>query len=128
MYRYMRRNEITDNMPDNEFNPIIDKRMQVVLWFAGLRGAMSFALVKNVPMYDSSTGHGTRFKAELKAMTSASILFTVFVLGGTTFYAMEHLGMSITKSDKSITDEDTKSLVKRTSTIKSQEMELIHRG
>jgi NhaP-type Na+/H+ or K+/H+ antiporter len=73
---------------------LIDKRMQVVLWFAGLRGAMSFALVEHVPLYDSVSGEGSPFKPELKAMTSASILFTVFVLGGYTFYVMEYLGLA----------------------------------
>lgn len=73
---------------------LIDKRMQVVLWFAGLRGAMSFALVEHVPLYDSVSGEGSPFKPELKAMTSASILFTVFVLGGYTYYIMEYLGLA----------------------------------
>ena len=73
---------------------IIDKRMQVVLWFAGLRGAMSFALVEHVPLYDTVTGEGTRLKPELKAMTSACIMFTVFILGGYTYYMMEALGLT----------------------------------
>ncbi|KAG7364366.1 sodium/hydrogen exchanger [Nitzschia inconspicua] len=73
---------------------IIDRKMQLVLWFAGLRGAMSFALVEHIPLYDSVTGEGTRLKSELKAMTSASIIFTVFVLGGGTFYMMDALGMA----------------------------------
>jgi NhaP-type Na+/H+ or K+/H+ antiporter len=68
--------------------------MQLALWFAGLRGAMSFALVEHIPLYDAETGEGTRLKPELKAMTSASIMFTVFILGGTTFYIMEYLGVS----------------------------------
>ena len=71
----------------------IDARMQVVLIFAGLRGAMSFALVETVPMYDQSTGEGSRYKPELKAMTSACIVFTVFVLGGYTYYLLVKLGM-----------------------------------
>ena len=73
---------------------VIDRRMQLALWFAGLRGAMSFALVEHIPLYDAETGEGTRLKPELKAMTSASIMFTVFILGGTTFYMMEYLGVS----------------------------------
>jgi NhaP-type Na+/H+ or K+/H+ antiporter len=68
--------------------------MQIVLWFGGLRGAMSFALVENIPLHDASTGYGSRLKPELKAMTSASIIFTVFICGGTTFYLLEWLGMS----------------------------------
>mmetsp|Transcript_16709 Transcript_16709/g.34898 ORF Transcript_16709/g.34898 Transcript_16709/m.34898 type:complete len:1258 (+) Transcript_16709:259-4032(+) len=73
----------------------VDRRMQLVLIFAGLRGAMSFALVEHIPLYDTTTGQGTRLKPELKAMTSASIVFTVFVLGGATSYLMERLGYSI---------------------------------
>ena len=75
----------------------IDKRMQLVLIFAGLRGAMSFALVEHIPMFDTTTGQGSRLKPELKAMTSASVIFTVFVLGGATSYLMERLGFSISK-------------------------------
>ena len=73
---------------------VIDGKMQVVLWFAGLRGAMSFALVEHIPMYDSVSGEGTRHKAELKAMTSACIMFTVFVLGGYTFSVLGVLGLA----------------------------------
>jgi hypothetical protein len=40
------------------------------------------------------SGEGTRLKPELKAMTSATILFTVFILGGYTYYVMEHLGLA----------------------------------
>jgi len=73
----------------------IDKRMQLVLVFAGLRGAMSFALVEHIPMFDTTTGQGSRLKPELKAMTSAGVIFTVFVLGGATSYLMEKLGYSL---------------------------------
>ena len=67
--------------------------MQTVLIFAGLRGAMSFALVETIPMFDESTKQGSRFKPELKAMTSACIFFTVFVMGGYTDYLLEKVGM-----------------------------------
>jgi NhaP-type Na+/H+ or K+/H+ antiporter len=73
---------------------VIDGRMQIVLWFAGLRGAMSFALVEHIPLFDSVSGEGTRLKPELKAMTSATIMFTVFILGGYTYYMMESLGLT----------------------------------
>mmetsp|Transcript_25191 Transcript_25191/g.37554 ORF Transcript_25191/g.37554 Transcript_25191/m.37554 type:complete len:1222 (-) Transcript_25191:33-3698(-) len=75
----------------------IDPRMQVILWFAGLRGAMSFALVENIPLYDTVTGEGSRLKPELKAMTSATIMFTVFILGGATSYVLDKLGFSLNK-------------------------------
>lgn len=73
---------------------LIDKKMQVALWFAGLRGAMSFALVEHIPLYDSFSGEGTRLKPELKAMSSACIMFTVFFLGGYTYYMMQNLGIA----------------------------------
>lgn len=75
---------------------IVDKKMQFALWFAGLRGAMSFALVESIPLYDRFSEQGTRLKPELKAMTSASIVFTVFVLGGYTYYILEKLGIAPT--------------------------------
>ena len=75
----------------------IDCRMQSVLVFAGLRGAMSFALVEHIPMFDTTSLTGSRLKPELKAMTSASVIFTVFVLGGATSYLMERLGYSLNK-------------------------------
>lgn len=84
--------------PDRAAGVIVDKKMQLVLWFAGLRGAMSFALVEHIPLYDAVTGEGTRLKSELKAMTSACIIFTVFVLGGGTFYMMEALGVAPSQS------------------------------
>ena len=80
---------------DANKSPIINARMQIVLIFAGLRGAMSFALVETIPLYESVSGQGSRIKPELKCMTSASILFTVFILGGYTYYLMERLGMSL---------------------------------
>lgn len=86
----------------NPAGVIIDSRMQLVLWFAGLRGAMSFALVEHIPLYDPVTGLGSRLKPELKAMTSACIIFTVFVLGGYTYYMMERMGLAPSKESKSI--------------------------
>lgn len=92
---------------------IIDAKMQMVLWVAGLRGAMSFALVENIPLYDTVTGEGSKVKPELKAMTSATIVFTVFVLGGYTYYLMDNLGM--TPNHKEAAPSETKPLVKRSS-------------
>lgn len=80
-----------------QYGVIVDKKMQYALWFAGLRGAMSFALVEHIPLYDSTTGEGTRLKPELKAMTSASIMFTVFVMGGYTNYVFQGLGITPNK-------------------------------
>ena len=80
----------------------IDRRMQIVLIFAGLRGAMSFALVEYIPMFDTTTGQGSRLKPELKSMTSAAVIFTVFVLGGATSYLLERLGYTYTKEHSAV--------------------------
>jgi NhaP-type Na+/H+ or K+/H+ antiporter len=90
---------------------IVDKKMQMVLWFAGLRGAMSFALVEHIPLFDAVSGEGTRVKAELKAMTSASIMFTVFVLGGLTNYFMEYVGLSPSSSKGALRSISSRELV-----------------
>ena len=79
---------------NNSAGVVVDRKMQVALWFAGLRGAMSFALVESIPLYDRFSEQGTRLKPELKAMTSACIVFTVFFLGGYTFYIFERLGIA----------------------------------
>jgi NhaP-type Na+/H+ or K+/H+ antiporter len=88
---------------------IVDSKMQLVLWFAGLRGAMSFALVEHILLYDAVSGEGTRLKSELKAMTSACIMFTLFFLGGSTFYMIEALGLS-PKSRKESTKSEEEEL------------------
>lgn len=90
-----RSDDDTESSSSAEEPPVhqIDRKLQIVLWFAGLRGAMSFALVENVPLFDRSTGHGSVFKSELKSMTCSSIVFTVFVLGGGTSYVMDWLGV-----------------------------------
>ena len=71
-----------------------DKRTQFVLVLAGLRGAVSLALVENVPIYNSVTGEGCEFKKLMKAMTSACIIFTTFVFGGGSYYILPHIGIS----------------------------------
>ena len=97
----------------------IDRPLQLVMLFSGLRGAMSFALVENIPLYDAVTGHGSRLKPELKSMTSACIAFTVFILGGSTFYLLEYLGFAMKKDDEMI--ELTASLVGGKVDIKSND-------
>ena len=57
-----------------------------MLLLAGVRGAVSFALAANIPVFNAFSGMGSHYKAELKAMTSASILFTLFVFGAITYF------------------------------------------
>ena len=69
-------------------------KVQVVLILAGLRGAVSLALVENVPIYNGVTGFGSRNKSLLKAMTSSAIIFTIFILGGGAYYILKWLDIS----------------------------------
>ena len=84
---------------------IREPRTQAVLVLAGLRGAVSLALVENVPIYNNVTGEGCEFKQTMKGMTSACILFTTFVFGGGAYYVLPYLG--IARDDPSNEDENT---------------------
>jgi NhaP-type Na+/H+ or K+/H+ antiporter len=63
-----------------------------VLVLAGLRGTVSLALIENVPIYNEATGEGSEFKQIMKGMTVASILFTIFVIGGSASCVFPLLG------------------------------------
>jgi NhaP-type Na+/H+ or K+/H+ antiporter len=67
----------------------LDKKTQQILILAGARGAVSFALVESIPVYDAVTKEGSLYKPQLKAMTSCSILFTVFVFGAWTYFLIK---------------------------------------
>ena len=71
-----------------------NKKVQMVLILAGLRGAVSLALVESIPIYNAVTGVGSQNKKLLKAMTSSAIIFTIFVLGGGAFYILKWLDIS----------------------------------
>jgi NhaP-type Na+/H+ or K+/H+ antiporter len=79
-FRRGSRTHETNSFHDKE-NMYIDRNMQQILIFSGIRGAVSLALVENIPLFDAVTKGGTKLKPELKAMTSSSIIFTVFVFG-----------------------------------------------
>mmetsp|Transcript_8394 Transcript_8394/g.15838 ORF Transcript_8394/g.15838 Transcript_8394/m.15838 type:complete len:785 (+) Transcript_8394:383-2737(+) len=84
-------NDQSNPVPLHEQRPrlYIDRNMQLVLLYSGMRGAVSLALVENVPLYDAVTKHGSQFKPALKAMTSSSIIFTVFVFGASTYFTLK---------------------------------------
>ena len=86
------------------------KSTQVVLMWAGLRGAVSLALVENIPLYNNVTKAGCEFKPVLKAMTSATIIFTTFFFGGSAYYVFPMLGVrpdtSSGKSQSSVSAEE----------------------
>lgn len=73
----------------NEPKVYLDSKTQLILFSAGIRGAVSMALVQNIPVYDSVTKHGSHFKAELKAMTSATIVVILFVFGALTYFTVQ---------------------------------------
>jgi len=68
----------------------LDRKTQLIILLAGVRGAVSFALVENIPVWDNVSKTGSKFKAELKTMTSSSIVFTLFVFGALTYMALKH--------------------------------------
>jgi NhaP-type Na+/H+ or K+/H+ antiporter len=87
----------------------LDPKTQFILFTAGVRGAVSYALVQNIPVYDSVTKHGSHFKGELRAMTSATIVGLLFVFGALTYYAVERRPMD--RSQYSTAGRLTESLV-----------------
>lgn len=73
----------------------LDRKTQLILLLSGVRGAVSFALVENIPVWDAVTKVGSKYKAELKAMTSSSIVFTLFVFGALTYVTVKQGGTTI---------------------------------
>ena len=53
---------------DKEDRPgqFVTNKNQFILWFSGLRGGMTFALVENIPVFDPITKTGSNFKPELR--------------------------------------------------------------
>jgi NhaP-type Na+/H+ or K+/H+ antiporter len=74
------------SMPSNKY---LDPKTQFILFTAGVRGAVSYALVQNIPVYDAVTKHGSHFKGELRAMTSVTIVGLLFVFGALTYFAVD---------------------------------------
>jgi len=72
---------------------VLDGKMQRILFLSGIRGAVSLALVENIPLYNAVTHEGSQFKAELKTMTISSIIFTVFAFGSATYKFMKSDGL-----------------------------------
>ncbi|KAL7558534.1 hypothetical protein ACA910_008126 [Epithemia clementina (nom. ined.)] len=64
-------------------------RTQFILFTAGIRGAVSYALVQNIPVYDAVTRQGSVYKGELRAMTSATIVGVLFVFGALTYFGVD---------------------------------------
>ena len=82
-------NSNDDDSITSESRAYLDKKTQLILLLAGVRGAVSFALVENVPVWDTVQQSGSKYKAELKAMTSSAIVFTLFVFGALTYITVK---------------------------------------
>ena len=61
---------------------VIPLNQQIVIWFSGLRGALSFALAVTVPEYDTVLKQGSKHFGEMLACTCFVIVMNVFVMGG----------------------------------------------
>ena len=83
----------------------IDKNMQLILLFSGVRGAVSLALAENIPLYDGITKHGSQYKPALKAMTSSSIIFTVFVFGASTYYTLKRQNQTSQQNERELSEQ-----------------------
>ncbi len=100
---------VVDEMDSSATEPMVsrtakalqDRKIQLVLILAGLRGAVSLALVESVPIYNGVTGGGSNYKGQMKAMTSASIMFTIFIIGGSSYYILKKLNI---ESDRPIVE------------------------
>jgi NhaP-type Na+/H+ or K+/H+ antiporter len=84
-HRYFRQD--TGDSLGSDTKIYIDPRTQLILFSAGVRGAVSYALVQNIPDYNAVTQQGSHFKGELKAMTSATIVVLMFAFGALTYYS-----------------------------------------
>lgn len=93
LWRYcFQRDTIRDDDNDSMYSDTrqyLDMKTQVILFSAGVRGAVSYALVQNIPVYDAVTKHGSHFKGELRSMTSFTIVVILFALGALTYFTVQ---------------------------------------
>jgi NhaP-type Na+/H+ or K+/H+ antiporter len=98
------RNSSFNLAEDGSEKLFLDKKTQMILFSAGVRGAVSYALVQNIPIYNAVTKHGSKFKTELRAMTSASIVVLIFGFGAMTYYLIKRSSIGRTTSSENLTD------------------------
>jgi len=75
----------------------IPLRMQMVIWFAGLRGAIAFALSQNMP---------GPHKDVYETTTLSVVVFTTVVCGGLTEPILRKAGMKRAHGEASLDDDD----------------------
>ena len=78
--RYMNNNN------NNNRKQYLNAKTQMILFSAGIRGAVSYALVQNIPVYDAVTKTGSHYKGELRTMTSVTIIALMFGFGAVTYF------------------------------------------
>lgn len=92
-YMVRRSNSISIRFDDDSLwtdqKVYLDRKTQLILFSAGVRGAVSYALVQNIPVYDAVTKHGSKFKNELRAMTSFTIVVLLFAFGALTYFTVQ---------------------------------------
>jgi NhaP-type Na+/H+ or K+/H+ antiporter len=91
----IRLNDPAPILPPSYLTP----KTQLILILSGVRGAVSYALVQNIPVYDSVTKHGSHFKGELRAMTSGTIVVILFVFGALTYFSVGHEDAAAAQDD-----------------------------
>jgi NhaP-type Na+/H+ or K+/H+ antiporter len=67
----------------------LNQKTQLIMFAAGVRGAVSYALVQNIPIYDEVTEHGSKFKNELRAMTAFTVVTLLFTFGALTYLTLK---------------------------------------
>ena len=67
----------------------LNQKTQLIMFAAGVRGAVSYALVQNIPPYDAVTEHGSKFKNELRAMTAFTVVTLLFTFGALTYFTLK---------------------------------------
>lgn len=92
LWRYCRRTPSPggdEESDSSDARVYLDCRTQMILFSAGVRGAVSYALVQNIPVYDAVTKQGSHFKGELRSMTSAAIVILLFSFGALTYFTVQ---------------------------------------
>jgi sodium/hydrogen exchanger 8 len=83
----------------------ITKKMQFIMWFSGLRGAIAFALSLNLEL-------DTEVRHVIVTTTLILVLFTTMILGGATLPLMKLLNSSEkTMSSKNNSNQKTKKFI-----------------
>jgi hypothetical protein len=67
--------------------------------------------VQNIPVYDAVTKKGSLYKADLKAMTSATIVALLFSFGALTYYTVSHGNSS--RRDPQLSEDTTDTMHRR---------------